>query len=744
MLKNDVLKYLCSILLLSSLPAYSGESISESKDLDNLSLEELLDIKVSTVSKYLQNATDAPASIIVITEEQIKSRGYLDIKDIFFDLPGFDVSGNAAGEVRTLVMPRGLTGDNKVLVLQDGQRLNSPTGERFLFGNNIPLSNVKRVEVIYGPASAMYGADAFGAIVNIITKSGEEVDGVSVNLNYGNLNTLSPSISIGKKINDLDFMLSGRFFKSDGQNFASDYKELKPILSYQKNGFTYQQPISSYDIYGKLKFQEFSLLFDFNNTSEPNGESEIPNNYMYIKDNVWAQRLNRVIAEYRKSLFEGKVETTTTLSNYIYEVLPETNFNIAQERDKDNIPTKAKPEYKYAYSATQKIEQQVTFLPLENLTFIGGASFENLLSFPKTQNLKDGKFDTSNLVDDMTKFIDPNNKKVFGTIDQTAFGVRPYQNYAAYLQGEYLPISQLRLVAGGRYDYNTLFFGTFNPRMGAVYKPIEPLTLKLHYGTAYIQPSNYYRWENWANPFAMHVPNLDLKPEKVGSITFSSNYKINKNISLGLELFRNDVVDIIKPVPIDQNKVYNPFLIIPQKDAFAETNKNFGKQYTQGAEVKFDYLISENKLFDLVDFKALGYAYYSFLMGEDIAEDANSKNTEIAKISNHKVSFGVDFDIWKFKISPRFRWVSPISTLPFNSEFKGQKFDGYFVANLNTRFEIFKNLSAYVTVNNLLDTPYYAAAPFGESVWILPRSPQAKRTILFGLNYDFNGNLVNN
>lgn len=99
-------------------------------------------------------------------------------------------------------------------------------------------------------------------------------------------------------------------------------------------------------------------------------------------------------------------------------------------------------------------------------------------------------------------------------------------------------------------------------------------------------------------------------------------------------------------------------------------------------------------------------------------------------------------NIWRFTISPRVRWVSPITTSPFNSEFKGEKFPGYFLVNLNTRFEIFKNLSAYFTVNNLLDTPYYAAAPFGESVWILPRAPQAKRTMLFGLNYDFNGSFI--
>ena len=235
--------------------------------------------------------------------------------------------------------------------------------------------------------------------------------------------------------------------------------------------------------------------------------------------------------------------------------------------------------------------------------------------------------------------------------------------------------------------------------------------------------------------FAMHVPNLDLKPEKVGSFNFNASYDLLKNVNLGLDLFRNDVSDIIKPVPIDQNTVFNPFLIVPKDKAYAETNKNQGKQYTQGAELKLTYSLGKQD-FNGIDFGGLSYLSYSFIQGEDLANSASEKNSPIGKIANHKINFGADLNLWKFTISPRIRWASNLVKSTSNSTYKdGTEFPGYFLVNVNTRLNIINNLSAYLTVNNLLDTPYYAAAPFGESVWILPRAPQAKRTILFGLEY---------
>ncbi len=154
-----------------------------SQELDSLmsmSLEELLNIEVITASKKTQEINFAPADITVITEEMIKERGYKDLKDIFRDLPGFDISENVEGEVRTLVINRGILGNNKIMVLRDGKKLNVTTGERFVYGNNIPLFNVSRIEVIYGPSSAMYGADAYSGVINLITKKANEIDGVDI------------------------------------------------------------------------------------------------------------------------------------------------------------------------------------------------------------------------------------------------------------------------------------------------------------------------------------------------------------------------------------------------------------------------------------------------------------------------------------------------------------------------------------------------------------------------------------
>jgi hypothetical protein len=105
-------------------------------DIFDLSLEELLNIKVTGVSRFIQSADKAPNNVIVITEQQIESRGYQDLSDVLKDIPGFDISDNASrdGEYYTL---RVIQGNERILVLIDGHKLNSPSGTLLSIGNSI-------------------------------------------------------------------------------------------------------------------------------------------------------------------------------------------------------------------------------------------------------------------------------------------------------------------------------------------------------------------------------------------------------------------------------------------------------------------------------------------------------------------------------------------------------------------------------------------------------------------------------
>lgn len=131
--------------------------------------------KVITASRLSEPLQEAPATVRIITREEIRARGYRSLLDLFQDLPGFKVERGVQEHYYNQMSVRGLPGPDKVLVLMDGHRISGPTNEPLPLMENTSLGLVQRVEVVYGPASALYGADAVAAVVNLITKGEEEI-----------------------------------------------------------------------------------------------------------------------------------------------------------------------------------------------------------------------------------------------------------------------------------------------------------------------------------------------------------------------------------------------------------------------------------------------------------------------------------------------------------------------------------------------------------------------------------------
>ena len=137
MIKRIALSSILLAVMATSNIAVSQEE--EERSIFDLSLEELINIEVTTASRRAQRISDAPATVTSYSAEQIEQFGWRDLKDLFRAVTGIDVSYDVQGEVKTLVTMRGVEGNQKILVLQDGQRQNPITGERFIFGHNIPL-----------------------------------------------------------------------------------------------------------------------------------------------------------------------------------------------------------------------------------------------------------------------------------------------------------------------------------------------------------------------------------------------------------------------------------------------------------------------------------------------------------------------------------------------------------------------------------------------------------------------------
>src|SRR5664279_1725683 len=205
----------------SVLKAQEDSLISISK-LANLSLEELMNIKVVTASGYLQTVLEAPSTITVVTSQQIADRGYEQLEDALRDVPGIDMI-HLNGYAPTLIYFRGMYGAEnlRALLMIDGIVENNILGSNDMAGPVYSLHNADRVEIIWGPVSALYGANAFGGVINIISKKGADINGLTAEQGFGSFNTSFEKISMGLKKSGFEFAVAGTLYSSDGPVFSN-------------------------------------------------------------------------------------------------------------------------------------------------------------------------------------------------------------------------------------------------------------------------------------------------------------------------------------------------------------------------------------------------------------------------------------------------------------------------------------------------------------------------------------------
>src|SRR2546428_6945625 len=148
------------------------------KDLQSTSIENLMNVEVTSVSKKEQKLSQVAAAIFVITQEDIRRSGALNIPDLLRMVPGLDVAQINANTWAISARGFNLQFANKLLVLIDGRALYTP-----LFGGvywdtlDVPLEDIERIEVIRGPGGTVWGANAVNGVINVITKTAADTQG---------------------------------------------------------------------------------------------------------------------------------------------------------------------------------------------------------------------------------------------------------------------------------------------------------------------------------------------------------------------------------------------------------------------------------------------------------------------------------------------------------------------------------------------------------------------------------------
>jgi len=693
------------------------------------SIDELLwgdDLYVITASKKKEHVSDAPATVIVITEEMIKERNYRDLKDVFNDLPGFDLSTNVYGEFSTLISQRGISGNNKIVLLLDGIRITPPSGKQFQYGNNVPVFHLKKIEIVYGPASALYGADAF-SVINLISHDHE--CGLVADISGGQDGTCDATMVFEKQISD-DIAVKAfvRNYVSDGPDLTKHYPELAPELS----GFMYgyHDPVDDLNLFFNIQVKDFSLTFHRSDFKEQLSKGLEPDDhYMYSEDAFWGHSLWQLALSHR---FTGDNYTIKSDAVYTkFEIDPEMNWVYYS----DWTPDHKQRVHQYCITEKFHLESQLDYSIRSNFNVIIGGSESRIMGLPTGDKNGDpfntrGPLRLNNFYNDV--------------YPQAAIQA---EDRAAYLQLHYQPADALHFILGDRFDHNSNYGFVNNPRFGMIYR-YQNNSIKIMAGNAYLAPGYFHRYETWFSSDYGHIQNLNLKPERLKTMEASWIHHFGTKLKTSVSSYYNQVTDLIV------RKGYG-FIDFRQEwydagagwvDAngdsavFVEWSTNFGDLKSYGIDVTADYMLSPVLKF---------FGAYSYMDGKETDPETGIK-LDLPKTSQHKLALGFTFTAFqKLAITPRIRWVSNIATRLENSlygvdrngdyipESPHERMPGYKLVNLNAQYrDIFPGLNAHLSVNNVLNEKYYTAGVATEgSHTYLPRVPQNLRSFLVGLSY---------
>ncbi|HEY8218869.1 MAG TPA: TonB-dependent receptor [Methylobacter sp.] len=469
---------------------------------------------VVTASKMEENVDKTVATTTVITQDDIAHIGARNLLDVLRLVPGIGITQTQFGwreievrGVKTLV-------SEKVLIMLNGHPLDhnlQNAGSIWVY-DDLPVDTIKRVEVVRGPGSALYGANAFLAVINIITQDARDLDGVQTSAGWGSFDTQQYRASWGKQFdNSAEAALHFNFTDTNGINSPI------PADSLSIQGLNSSAPGRSqltegrYDLEWQLGYQDFKLDGRYINkkTGTFFGTATILSDDRTQQDyNDYFLRLSRTWR------IQDKFTVDTQIFHDFFSYDNTWQFAPAQfiRTGLQDTRTGGEIQANYHFSDAQ--------------TVISGFSY--------------AKEQQGNLIDQAGP--DPAHLTPAVSITEE----RTRQRWGVYIEDVWDPLKNVRMTLGARYDRYSDFGGTFNPRMGFNWEFIKNYSLKFSYGTAYRAPS-FGELGLVNNPVLLGNPTL--KPEEVK--TFETGIIAHPVVGLTTQAiyYHSAINQIISPVP---------------------------------------------------------------------------------------------------------------------------------------------------------------------------------------------------
>lgn len=520
-------------------------------------------ISIATGSRQLLSL--APAVATVITADDIKAIGATDLDQVLESVPGLHVS-NAPRAYSPLYTIRGIYSESnpQVLVLiNDIPITNVYVGDRSQIWGGMPVENIARIEIIRGPGSAIYGADAFAGTINIITKTSADINGTEFGVRAGSFNSRNGWLLHGGQWNGFDVAFSLELLKTDGQDgiididaqtgldtaFSTDASLAPGPVNLQRDAIEARMDVSRGHWRLRTGYQGRSNVgtgagvaqaLDPEGTNDSRRINADLTHSTQIGDN-WeiASQLSFFdtsaesdLVLYPAGSFGGAFPDGVIGNPYVYERHTRLGISAFYHGIKDHhirLGTGT------IHNDMYKTEESKNFAP-------NGAPLGSVVDVS----------DDPNLV-----FIEPHDRRITYAFAQDEWQLAPDWNFTG----------------GVRYDHYSDFGSTVNPRLALVWQTRYNLTSKVLYGRAFRAPA-FNELYNINNPVALGNPDLD--PEKIDTYEIAFDYQNTDSVNTKLNLFRYRMTDIIRFVP-------------DPSPATTVTAQNAGERVGTGLELETTY-----------------------------------------------------------------------------------------------------------------------------------------------------------
>jgi iron complex outermembrane receptor protein len=459
--------------------------------LTDLSLEQLLDVKVVSASKYSQSASEAPSSISVLTAQDFRTYGWRTLADALRSATGFYVPTD---RVYSYAGVRGFqnVGDynSKVLLLIDGYRTNDNIYDQAEIGEEFAIDAdlIERVEIVRGPSSSVYGGNALFAVINVITRSAESIDGAELAGGIGSYGLREGRVSVGKAFaGETKLLLSASKLTSDG-----------PTLSFPGEASTGGRPVSDSDWEDNYKF--FGKL--------ENG----------------GLRISVAHSDRQKGVPGGVILNAPADPGATIEDR-HTFVDMGYSFDVGRTQWSARVSYSdYDYKATAQFSPPTTSIDAGHGSW-WDAEIKGVSTFERHRAVYGVEYQYNQAQNQTNYDINPDATFLndHRTSDRTG----------VFVQDDFELSQRTIFSAGIRYDAYSQGDSQVSPRLGLIQRLGEKTVAKVLYGTAF-RPPNAYE-EHYAFP-NLQVASVGLLPEKIATYEFlvemtpADNFQVKSSV----------------------------------------------------------------------------------------------------------------------------------------------------------------------------------------------------------------------